>query len=407
MKSLHLLIGISGGIAAVKIPLLLNALKQDGIDIDVIETNSATRILPPKNISEITGKPVYINMYPPDFDPQEVLSARTVEHISLAGTASLFVIAPATANVIAKLANGIADDYLTTTALAVSCPVLVCPSMNTHMWQHPATQKNVQTLRSLGLHVLPPDCGDLACGYSGEGRLPDIEVITREIKLLLHTSQSLTGKRVLITTGGTTEMIDSVRTISNRSSGKMGIAIAEACYQAGATVTILRSVSSVHTRYGIPEHEFESVEDLDVLLQRHVPNADIVFQVAAVSDFSIKNPFVGKHSSSDPLPLELEPKKKLLDTIKTLNPHVFLVAFKAEYGLSNEELATVASKRLSESSSDLIIANDIGRAGVGFQSDENEVMIIPKNGTPEVLPRASKTDIAQQIVSKLAKFIIH
>jgi phosphopantothenoylcysteine decarboxylase/phosphopantothenate--cysteine ligase len=227
--------------------------------------------------------------------------------------------------------------------------------------------------------------------------MPDIEAIAFEIKLLLNNSQSLAGKRVLVTTGGTIEKIDSVRTIANRSSGKMGIAIAEACYQAGATVTILRSVSSVRSRYGIQEIEFESAEDLDALLQTHVPNADIVFHVAAVSDFSIKNPIVGKHSSSDPLPLELEPKKKLLDTIKTLNPNVFLVAFKAEYGLSNDELATVASKRLSQSSSDLIIANDIGREGIGFQSDENEVMLIPKNGTPEVLPRL-KTDTPRQIV---------
>ncbi len=404
--SKHLLIGISGGIAAVKIPKLLQTLKQDEIDVEVIETHSATRILPPQIISDITGKPVYINMYPPEFNPQAVLNARVVEHISLAGDASLFVIAPATANVIAKLAHGIADDYLTTTALAVTCPILICPSMNTHMWQHPATQKNVQILRSFGLHVLPPDCGDLACGYSGEGRLPDIDAIYEQSMLLLERSRSLEGKRVLITTGGTTESIDSVRTISNKSSGKMGIAIAQACYLAGATVTILRSVTSVRSRYGIPEHEFESAEDLDSLLQTHVPHADIVFHVAAVSDFSIKHPFVGKHSSSTPLPLELEPRKKLLDTIKTINPNVFLVAFKAEYGLTNDELASVAQKRLKESASDLIIANDIGRDGVGFQSDHNEVVMIPKDGVPEVLPKATKTDIARQVVSKLAKYIL-
>ena len=403
--SKHLLLGISGGIAAIKIPKLLKTLKQDEFDVDVIETTSATHILPPKTISEITGNPVYVHLYPPDFDPHTVLSSRSVEHISLAGNASLFVIAPATANVIAKLAHGIADDYLTTTALAVTCPILICPSMNTHMWQHSATQTNVQTLRSLGYHVLPPDCGDLACGYSGEGRLPDTDAIANEIRLLMNTSRALAGKRVLVTTGGTTEMIDSVRTISNRSSGKMGIAIAEACYQAGATVTILRSVTSVRSRYGIREIAFESAEDLDALLQSYVPHADIIFHVAAVSDFSIKHPFVGKHSSTEPLPLELEPKKKLLDTIRTLNPHVFLVAFKAEYGLSNEELASVAAKRLTQSSSDLIIANDIGREGVGFQSDENEVMMIPKNGTPEVLPRASKAEIARQIVAKLPQFM--
>ncbi len=401
----RVLLGISGGIAAVKIPKLLETLKQDELDVDVIETASATYILPPKTISEITGNPVFTHMYPPDFNPQAVLSSRTVEHISLAGNASLFVIAPATANVIAKLAHGIADDYLTTTALAVTCPILVCPSMNTHMWQHPATQKNVQTLHSLGYHILPPDCGDLACGYSGEGRLPDTNAIAHEIRLLVHNARTLAGKRVLVTTGGTTEKIDSVRTISNRSSGKMGNALAEACYQAGATVTILRSVSSVRSRYGIQEIEFESAEDLEALLQTHVPNADIVFHVAAVSDFSIKNPIVGKHSSSDPLPLELEPKKKQLDTIKTLNPNVFLVAFKAEYGLTNDELATIAKNRLQESASDLIIANDIGREGVGFQSDENEVMIIPKNSEPEVLPRASKTHIARQIVAKLPQFL--
>jgi phosphopantothenoylcysteine decarboxylase/phosphopantothenate--cysteine ligase len=401
MKSQHVLIGVSGGIAAVKIPLLIGSLKRDDISIDVIETSSATHILPPAVISDVLGKPVYTHMYPPDFDPHAVLAARQVEHISLARNTSLFVIVPATANIIAKLAGGIADDYLTTTALAVTCPVLICPSMNTNMWKHPATQENVQKLRSLGYHVFPPDCGDLACGDIGEGRLPDIDAIAHEVRLLLHQTRSLAGKRVLVTTGGTTETIDSVRTISNRSSGKMGIAIAEACFLAGATVTILRSTSSVSSRYGIQEFTFETALDLETLMNKHIPETDICFHVAAVSDFSVKNPKEGKHSSTTPVTLELEPRKKLLDEIKGMNPTVFLVAFKAEYGLENSKLVSVAAHRMEECEADLIIANDVGRIGVGFQSDNNEVIVISKNGKIDILSRASKTEIARQIVSKL------
>lgn len=401
MKSQHVLIGVSGGIAAVKIPMLINSLKQDDISIDVIETLSATHILPPNVISDVLGKPVYTQMYPADFDPEAVLHARHVPHISLAERASLFVIVPATANVIAKLAAGIADDYLTTTALAVTCPVLICPSMNTHMWQHPATQLNVKALRSRGYHVMPPDCGDLACGYSGEGRLPDIYAIYEEIKLLLHRLLTLAGKRVLVTTGGTTEPIDNVRTISNRSSGKMGIAIAEACFQAGAAVTILRAKSSVQSRHGIRELTFESANDLETLLDEHIPNADVCFHVAAVSDFSVKNPLAGKQSSKHPVTLELEPRKKLLDGIKRMNPSLFLVAFKAEYGLTDAELVAVATKRMYECGADVIIANDVGRTGIGFQSDDNEVIMISAHDKAQILARASKIQIAYEIVTRL------
>lgn len=397
----HVLLGISGGIAAVKIPDLLTLLYAQGITVDVIETGSATRILPSEDVQKITGSPVYTTMYPSDFDPRAILRGRSVEHIRVADRAGIFVIAPATANVIAKLAAGIADDYLTTVALAVKCPVLICPSMNTNMWQHPATQKNIRTLKSIGYHILPPDSGSLACGYEGEGRLPSVDIIAGEVSALLSQGTALRGLRVVVTAGGTTEYIDQVRTISNRSSGKMGIAIAQACFLAGATVTILRAKTSVESRYGVHEFTFESASDLEALLDEHIPQSDVCFHVAAVSDFSVKTPLPGKQSSKHPVTLELEPRKKLLDHMKRINPSLFLVAFKAEYGLTDAELVTVATKRMEESGADMIIANDVGKKGVGFQSDDNEVLLIAKHKETEVLKRASKTEIARQIVMRL------
>lgn len=397
----HILLGISGGIAAIKIPDLLTLLYAQGITADVIETESATRLLPPENIQKITGSPVYTTMYPTDFDPSAILKKRSVEHIRIADRAGMYVIAPATANCLAKLAAGIADDYLTTVALAVTCPVLICPSMNTHMWQHPATQKNVRILKSLGYHILPPDRGSLACGYDGEGRLPSSNVIADEITGILSQRTALLGLRVVVTAGGTTENIDEVRTISNRSSGKMGIAIAEACFLAGAAVTLLRAKTSVESRYGIGEFTFETTGDLEALLDIHIPQSDICFHVAAVSDFSVQAPLWGKHSSKHPITVQLEPRKKLLDHMKHMNPSLFLVAFKAEYGLTDTELVTLATHRMEESGADMIIANDVGKKGIGFQSDTNEVILIAKHKKAEILPRASKTEIAQQIVTRL------
>lgn len=386
-----ILLGITGGIAAVKVPSLIERLTKR-YTLRVIMTPSARKIV------SITGRSIYTDLFPEKFDPKHILANRRVEHIDLADSADLFVIVPATANVIAKLAHGMADDYITTTALAVTCPIIVCPSMNVHMWQNPVTRQNIEKLRAQGKHIAGPDSGMLACGYTGEGRLIDIEKLTETIASFTSLRKPLAGKNVLVSAGATIEPIDDVRVMTNKSSGKMGVAIAQAALLAGANVLLLRSTTSVSPRLAVKEELFDTAESLEILMKHYCPNMDIVIHAAAVSDFAIKNRGMGKTSSKEPLALELEPRKKILESIKTYNPKVFLVAFKAEWNVSNELLATLAKNRLARAHADLIIANDVGRANVGFQSDDNEVFVIDKRGRIVHLARASKSIIAERII---------
>ena len=401
------LIGVTGGIAAFKTLELVEHLARKNLDVRVIMTKSAASMVTPKQFQKASGNPVYQRLFDKTFDYKTILENRKVDHIELANSASLFVIVPATANAIAKIACGIADDYLTTTALAATCPILVAPSMNSHMWKNPLTQKNIQTLRNLGMHIIGPDSGMLACGYEGKGRLADIDAIEGEIMRFVTRSEDLKGKNIIVTAGGTTEPIDDVRVITNRSSGKMGIAIAENCFLRGADVLLLRSETSVEPRYGINEKLFDSADSLQQLLKTHVPDADICIHVAAVSDFQVKHKVPGKISSARPLPLELEPRSKILDSIKSYNPHIFLVAFKAEWGVTDEKLAALATSRLAGAKADLIVANDVGRPDQGFQAEENEVLVITKDGKSTHIKKAAKNIIADGIidilVSKLKK----
>lgn len=394
-----ILLGITGGIAAVKVPDLIQGL--GNFNIETILTRAAERFVSATELEKLTGHSVYTQLFDTSFDHKKILEARRVEHIDLADSADLFVIVPATANVIAKLAIGMADDFLTTTALAVTCPVVICPSMNVHMWQHPATQKNVQTLRGYGYHILGPDSGMLACGYEGEGRLIDIEKLSSSISAFTTLTKPLSGKKVLVTAGGTIEPIDDVRVLTNISSGKMGVALAEAATLAGAEVLLLRSKTSVSSRLGIKELLFDTANSLDDLMKKYSLDYDICIHTAAVSDFEVKNKKFGKTTSDKPLALELEPRKKILESIKTYNPNIFLVAFKAELNVSDEELVRLATTRLVKAHADLIVANDVGRKNQGFQSDENEVFVIDTKNSVTHLPLAAKSIIAQQIITLL------
>ncbi len=400
-----ILIGITGGIAAVKTPELVTNLSKRNFDVRVIMTPSATRIVDANELKSASEHRVYTQLFDDSFKATEILANRHVEHIDLANRASLFVVVPATANVIAKIAAGIADDYVTTTALAATCPILVCPSMNVFMWNNPATQRNIETLHTLGIHTFGPDKGMLACGYEGEGRLPTLASIEEEVFRFIKTTSDLKGKRVIITAGGTIEPIDDVRVITNRSSGKMGIAIADECFLRGADVLLLRSDSAAHSRYGIKEQSFTTAESLRQLIKTNLSHCDIFIHAAAVSDFKVKNSQAGKSSSETPLSLELEPQTKILDAVKTINPNVFLVAFKAEYRLSDKTLIGVASKRLHRAHADMIVANDVGKANQGIGSDYNEVHVIHSDGQNKHIPRAPKTIIAGVIVTEMIKHL--
>ncbi|MDO8658266.1 MAG: bifunctional phosphopantothenoylcysteine decarboxylase/phosphopantothenate--cysteine ligase CoaBC [Candidatus Levybacteria bacterium] len=391
-------LGISGGIAAYKSLELIKELRRENINVFVIMTNNAAKMVPAASFEKASEHKVYIDLFEKGFNYKNILKSQSVDHIDLAKKADLLVIAPATANTIAKLAYGLADDFLTTTFLATTAPVIICPSMNVNMWNNPVVQQNIETLKKHGYQIIDPDSGELACGNKGAGRLAEITKIKKEILRRLTITSSLKNKKVIVTAGGTIEKIDDIRYIANRSSGKMGIAIAEECYLRGADVLLFRSKSAVKPRYLINEKIFTTADDLLELIKQEIRNYDIFYHTAAVSDFKIENPFKGKISSKKSATIKLKPRQKILDQIKKLNPDITLIAFKAEYGLKEKEMIKKAYNRLKESNADLIVANDVSKSDRGFESDFNEVFIIQRDGKFIKIPYSSKNSIAKTIV---------
>lgn len=400
---MNILIGVAGGIAAYKVLDLIKLLKKEGCNIFVIMTKGATEMISFLDFEKASGNKVYINLFEKDFDYREVLKKRKVEHIELADKTDVMVIAPATANVIAKLAHGIADDFLTTTALAVTSPIIICPSMNVNMWRNQLVQENINKLKSVGYQVIEPTAGLLACGYEGVGKLESVKVIKDEVLRQIQRSNSLKSKKVIITAGGTSEKIDEVRSITNRSSGKMGVALAEECYLRGADVLLLRAKNSVKPRYLIKERIFETAEELLYLIKVNIKDTDLFFQVAAVSDFKVDRLVKGKLSSDSSINLKLIPQIKIIDQIKKLSPKIKLIAFKAEYGLTEKELIEEGIKKLKDSKADFVIANDISRSDRGFESDNNEVFIISKDKSVKKILLTSKREVSKQIVDCINK----
>jgi phosphopantothenoylcysteine decarboxylase/phosphopantothenate--cysteine ligase len=396
-------IGVSSGIAAYKEIDLIKLLKKDDLEVFVVMSQNAVKMISPDEFESASGNKVFIELFKKGFNFKTVLEKRKVDHIDLADKADLIVIVPATANTIAKIAHGIADDFLTTTLLAVTSPVIVCPSMNVNMWQNPLVQQNVSKLKNIGYQIIEPVKGMLACGYEGKGRLEDINLIKEEIMRQLNRAKSLSGKKVIVTAGGTLEKIDSVRYITNKSSGKMGIAIAEECYLRGADVLLLRAKSSVTPRYLITEEVFETAEELSNIIENQISNCNMFFHVAAVSDFQIAGAIDGKISSKKGIALQLKPRQKILDNLKKLNPKMDLIAFKAEYGLGKSEMIRVAYKRLQEAKADAIVANDISRSDRGFQADTNEAYVVLKNGEYHKIPLSSKREVASELVDFVSK----
>lgn len=397
MKKSSIILGITGGIAAVKMPQLVTLLQRESVEVVPIMTNSACKIIDPKQIEQVTGHKVYSDLFERDFEAEKVLETRRVDHIEIAGRADLLVVVPATANILGKVANGIADDFLTTTILACSCLVVFYPSMNSHMWSNSVVCNNVSRLKDYGYVIRDPSEGTLACGYEGKGRLAELEVIADEVTDMLQKRKALKGKTVLVTAGGTIEPIDDVRVITNRSSGKMGVALAEAGYLYGARVILLRSRNSVSSRYPLEEHVFETADELESLLCQHASRANICFHVAAVSDFRVKR-VPGKISSKSQFSLKLQPREKLYRAIKGVNPKIFLVTFKAEVVDSEDELIEAAQKMLAKEPVDAIVANEIGKSDRGFEADTNEVIVVKRNGEQRLLSLKLKRELAREII---------
>ena len=361
-------------------------------------TGNAVKMFGIEPFEKASGHQVYTDLFKKDFDYKKVLAEKKVDHIEVALLADLFVIAPATANTMAKIAHGIADDFLTTSLLATTAPVLLCPSMNTNMWQHPATLRNRELIRKMGYIILSPDVGDLACGTWGAGRLPPIASIVQATETLLTRTKQLAGKRILVTAGGTQEAIDAVRVITNRSSGKMGTALADACWGRGAKVILLRAKNSQVPRLPVEEKLFETSSELESFLKELIPHVDIVIHNAAVSDYLPDKIINDKLDSSKNFALHLKPAKKLLHQIKKWNPKVYLIGFKAVYQLDEAKLIEEGKKKLKASNADYIVVNDVGRPGIGFGADDNEVYIIGTKGPVDKIAKAPKRIVAEKIL---------
>lgn len=367
------ILGISGGIAAIKMPQLARLLKQKGFKVECVLTRGAS------NFVKLKG---HTDLFEPGFTPQKILKQRRVEHIALAERADLVLIAPATANLLAKFAHGLADDYLTTLVLATRAPVIVCPAMNVNMWHNPAVQENLVILKQRGVQIIEPTAGMLACGYEGIGRLEELDKIVEVVAARLAISRKLAGKRILVTAGPTREPIDAVRFITNRSSGKMGAALAAAAQQRAAAVRLLMG-----------QRDFVTGTDLLRLIKKFAPEYDIIFHTAAVGDFSVKKQ-PGKLSSRQPATLALETQIKILEQIKKFNPKIFVVGFKAEWGFP--------LKLKVQPGADCTIYNDVSREDIGFASDENEVVIVMP-AKQQLIRKAPKAEIADRILDYLAR----
>jgi phosphopantothenoylcysteine decarboxylase/phosphopantothenate--cysteine ligase len=384
-----IVLGVGGGIAAYKSAALASQLVKRGYDVQVLMTEHATRFVQPLTFQALTKRPVIVDTFAePD--------AGEIAHIAVADRASLFVVAPATANLIAKLAHGIADDMVTTTALAVTAPIVVAPAMNVHMFEHPAVQENLQKLRSRGVIVIDPASGPLACGYTGRGRLPEPDDIVAVIEAVLHAQRDFAGLSVLVTAGPTVEDIDPVRFLSNASSGKMGYAIAAAAASRGASVTLVSGPTHLQPPAGVELVRVRSTQDMYDAVAARIGNADVYISAAAPADFRPVRRLDRKWKKGDGVPeLVLEPTVDILaDMGRRKRPGQTFVGFAAETG---DAVATARSK-LERKNLDLLVVNDVSEAGAGFAVDTNRVTLLFRGGDERALPLLPKTEVAQRIL---------
>ena len=391
LKGKTVVLGVCGGIAAYKAVDVVSRLIKQHAEVHVIMTDSATQFVTPLTFREISGNPVHTTMWT---EPK----LWNVEHIALARRADLFVIAPATANMIGKLAHGIADDFLSTTVMATIAPVLIVPAMNTQMYLNSATQSNLMLLRQRGIQILEPATGVLACGTDGVGRLPEpMEIIARICEFFQH-SGSMHGLRVLVTAGGTREAIDPVRYIGNRSSGKMGYAIAEAAAARGAEVTLISGPVALPVPGGVQRIAVESAHQMREAVLNAFPDTDIVIKAAAVADYRPETAEAQKiKKAANSLTLVLTKNPDILAELGQLKQSQFLVGFAAE----TQELVAHATEKLRKKNLDMLVANDVTLSGAGFEADTNIVKILTPDGAIEELPQMSKQELGRLILDRI------
>ena len=390
-----IVLGVSGGIAAYKSAELVRLLMDRGYRVQAIMTASAQEFVHPLTFAALTGQRVITDLFAGSSGDATLQSA--IEHIGVAQEADLLLVAPATANVLAKFANGVSDDFLTTMHLAYQGPIVVAPAMNTNMWDHPATRANLATLRGRGVRVVEPDSGALACGMVGPGRLADLDSIVAAVEEQLGRSRDLEGETVLITAGPTQEPIDPVRFLSNRSSGRMGFALAEEARSRGARVIIVCGPVSLDPPSACEVENVTTTDEMYNAVLRRLSEATIVIMAAAVSDYRpLKAESLKIKKASARKSLELEPTVDILAEVARLKGQRLLIGFAAE----TDQLLEHAEKKLQTKNCDLIVANPVGdsAAGAGFDSDENQGVLLSATGETIELPRSSKRRMAERII---------
>jgi phosphopantothenoylcysteine decarboxylase/phosphopantothenate--cysteine ligase len=389
-------LGVSGGIAAYKAAEVLRLLQDRGIGVQVVMTQAAQEFVRPLTFAALSGQKVITGMFETEGGEANIDSA--IEHIAVAQAIDALVIVPATADLIAKLAQGIANDFLTTLYLATTAPAVVAPAMNVNMWNHPATQANLEILRKRGVHLVEPDSGYLACGMVGAGRLASNESIVAAVMQVLSAGQDLAGETVLITAGPTREKIDPVRYITNRSSGRMGYALAEAALRRGAHVLLVSGPTSIVPPSGAQFTRIETAEEMRQAVLQLLPQSTIVIKTAAVADYRPKAVSPQKIKRTGPTSLELEPTTDILAELSAHKTHQLIVGFAAE---TNDVLEN-ARKKLAKKGLDAIVVNDVSQEGIGFDSDRNAVTILTNDEVTEV-PETTKWEVAQRVLDMVVK----
>ena len=396
LKDKNILLGVTGGIAAYKIANLASMLKKQGANVKVIMTENACQFITPMTFETLTAQKVYTDTFDRNFEFK-------VDHIELGKWADVFLIAPATANVIGKLANGIADDMLTTTALAMRCPIVVSPAMNTPMFENKVVMHNIMKLRTYGMDIIMPASGHLACGDSGAGKMPEPEMLLEYIKRAVYKKKDLVGKKVCVSAGPTREAIDPVRYISNNSTGKMGVEIAKMAAYRGAKVSLIMGPSNVFVPDFINRIDIKSAEDMYEEIMKISDSQDIIIKAAAVADYTPANYSDEKIKKKDgDLSIELSRTKDILKELGERKENNPKKQFICGFSMETENMEENSKNKLAKKNADMIVANNVKVEGAGFGTDTNVVTIFTKDNEIR-LDKLSKTEVAEKIFDEIVR----
>jgi phosphopantothenoylcysteine decarboxylase/phosphopantothenate--cysteine ligase len=396
---MRITLGVTGGVAAYKAAELVRLLQQDGFTVDVVMTRGAREFITPLTFAALSGQKVITDLFEESSSGEANLES-AIEHIAVAQRTDLLLVAPATADILAKFARGMADDFLTTLYLATTAPVVVAPAMNVNMWNHPATQENIEMLRARGVKIVNPEEGYLACGMIGAGRLAGQQEILAAVRQSLHTQKDFEGETLLVTAGPTCEDLDPVRYLTNRSSGKMGYAVAAAAARRGAKVSLVSGPVNLETPAGVERVSVRTAEQMRLSVLDRLPESTIAIFAAAVADYRPAETQAEKMKRNrEPLTIRLEPTPDILAEAAETKGDRLIVGFAAE----TEHVAENARKKLAAKNADLIVANDVTAEGAGFDHDTNIVTLFSRDGRDVALPKLGKSAVAQRILDEVLR----